>query len=152
MLLFLIQGQFSVLYWGVQVNNMEDLGLHGGATSLIVSLCPPHPSLPRHPPLPLPAVQKCLLILIDTSRLSELCHNCSQIAFSILSCPSFFSSKIILIWEVEMCWSVFVLSASVRLECSSGLGCFIWSLSVFYPQIPIISADHLSSHKYLTQM
>lgn len=26
------------------------------------------------------------------------------------------------------------------------------SCLLFYPQIPIISADHLSSHKYLTQM
>lgn len=111
---------------------------------------PPHLSLPFTPPLPLPAVQKCLLILIDMSRLCEFCHNWSQIAFTILSSFSVMN----LMWEdaVKMCWFEFCCCRPTSALIAFIFGFFIWYLSVFYPQIPIISADHLSSHKYLTQM
>lgn len=71
---------------------MEDLDLHGGATSLTVSPLPPSspPSLQSSssPPL-LPT--ECLLM----SLLNELCHNCSQIAFFRLR--PFSSNELVLI-------------------------------------------------------
>lgn len=124
---------FSALYWGVQVNNMEDLDLHGGADSLTVNPSPPTLIFPVNPTLPARHLWWNVPIQL--------------VFFTPISSSTFFSSRErLLTWEdavSSLCCPVLTLS--------------VWNaspdlLSTFYPQIPIISADHLSSHKYLTQM
>lgn len=109
--------------------------------------CPSSLPFPHHhhnTPTPTPAAQRCLLIVIDVSCLNELFFFPPT-----LSSSSFRSNELVLMWaDAVLMWPTFCLSVF-------GLWCFIRSLCVFFcfcPQIPIISADHLSSHKYLTQM
>lgn len=116
----------SAFYRHVQVNNMEDSDLHGGATSLAVSLCPaPHLSLchttntTQHPhPHP---------------RRSEVSVNCYwhvmsewTLLFPPTLSPSLFRSNELALMRADavVLWPTFCLSVF-------GLWCFICSLCVF---------------------
>lgn len=107
---------------------------------------PPHVSLPFNP-LSLLSRSVCISCATTVAKLLffPACHICLFV---------FSSNNFILMRgdDVKICWSVLICAGQRQLCPFSRQHPSFDLLSVFYPQIPIISADHLSSHKYLTQM